>query len=162
MSKRAMALGAVAGLVVGGVGISAVHSASAITGARTFTLVAPDTERVRLDEGKAGASAGDRLVFAGPIRKRGGGVVGRIDGVCTTTSNPAGPAERRQMCMVTASFTDRDPGSEIEMQGVGRIRAEDVVLGVTGGTGAYANVRGTATFDFRTRGRAVVTFRLIP
>jgi hypothetical protein len=161
MSKRALALGAVAGLIVGGVGVAAVRSAAAITQARTFTVVAPDTERVRIDEGMRGASAGDRLIFAGPIRQRQKDV-GRIDGVCTTTSNPAGPAERRQLCVITASFNDRDPGSEIEMQGVGRIQAEDVVLGVAGGTGNYANVRGTATFDFRTAGKAVVTFRLIP
>jgi len=54
------------------------------------------------------------------------------------------------------------PGAEIDMQGVGRLEAEDLDLPVTGGTGNFKNVRGQATFDFRDAGRTVITFNLIP
>jgi hypothetical protein len=152
-------VGAFAILVIGALSIQA---ALAITQARTFTVVAPDAEQKQIDLGQRGPSLGDLFVFSGPLQKRSGAEVGRIDGQCTTTSAPGPSAEQRQLCIVNATFENTTPGAEIDTQGVGRVEAEDVVLAVTGGTGLYQNARGQATFDFRQEDRIVVTYELIP
>ena len=167
---RLIAAGAVVVAVVIGMAstIFAQDIGPLITGAVTFTVVAPDTERKTIDVGDHGPSLGDLLVFSGPLLRREPGTpsttVGRIDGYCTTTSAPGPSAEVRQLCVITTTFNERSgvPGSEIDLQGVGRVEAEDVVLGVTGGTGRYQNARGQATLDFRRSGRVVITYELIP
>jgi hypothetical protein len=56
---------AVLGLLVGTL---VVRSASAITTARTITVITPDTEQRRIDVKPKRPSQGDLLVFAGPLR----------------------------------------------------------------------------------------------
>jgi hypothetical protein len=155
--SAASVLGLLAGLLV-------FRSASAITTARTITVIAPDTEQRTLDFRPAGPSQGDLLVFAGPLRNAANTrTIGRIDGTCVTTSNPAGPQEERRHCTITSSF-DRPtaPGAEIAIQGVGRVLAEDVLMAVTGGTREFQNVRGQALVDYTTAGQITITFSLIP
>ena len=53
-------------------------------------------------------------------------------------------------------------GRKITLQGVGRIEAENVILGVTGGNGDFQNARGQATFDYTTKDQATFSFELIP
>lgn len=151
-------VGAFAILVVGAL---AIQAALAITEAKTFTVVAPDAEQGRIDLGQGGPSLGDLFVFSGPLQNETGAEVGRLDGQCTTTSAPGPSAEQRQLCIVNATFENRN-GAEIDAQGVGRVEAEDVVLAVTGGTGIYQNARGQATFDFGQEGRVLITYELIP
>ena len=101
------------------------------------------------------------FVFGGPLKNKQGKLRGRIDGECTTTSAPGPAAEQRQLCVVILTALG-EPGAEIEMQGVGRVQAEDVDFGITGGTREFQDAGGRATFDFTRRGRVVITFRVIP
>ncbi len=160
-TKALRVLGVVVALAILVVGALSIQSALAISGAKHFTVVAPDAEERQIDLGRRGPSLGDLFVFSGPLRNGSGDTVGRIDGQCTTTSAPGPSAEQRQLCIVNTTFENRD-GAEIDTQGVGRVEAEDVVLAVTGGTGFYRNVRGEATFDFRRDDRVTVSYELIP
>lgn len=161
MRHKLIMLGGTTAVAVGLV-LTTMPTATAITTARNITVVAPSAELDRIDLGKRGPSLGDLYVFAGPLKMRGESrTIGRLDGQCTTTSNPAGAQQQRQQCNITATFEDQD-GAEINLQGVGRLLAEDVDFSVVGGSGRYANVRGEATFDFRNADRVVIQFRLIP
>jgi hypothetical protein len=160
--KVARLVGGVVALAILVVGALSIQAALAITEAKTFTVVAPNAEQKQIDLGESGPSLGDLFVFSGTLQKRSGAEVGRIDGQCTTTSAPGPSAEQRQLCVVNTTFENTTPGAEIDTQGVGRVEAEDVVLGVTGGTGIYRNARGQATFDFRQEDRVVITYELIP
>ena len=153
----ASAVGVVAGIVW-------MSSAGAITSAVTFTVVAPNTEETNLDLRPAGPSRGDQFIFSGPLlRSPSQEAAGRIDGHCVTTSVPGGgTAENRQQCFVTATIGTENGETEIELAGVGRIEAEDVLLAVTGGTGRYQNARGQARFDFTAPDRVTIAFSLIP
>lgn len=146
------------------VGTLVIRSASAIDGARTITVIAPDTEQRELDFRPRGPSQGDLLVFAGPLRNAANTrTIGRIDGTCVTTSNPAGADQERRNCVITSSFDRADaPGAEIAVQGVGRVEAEDVLMAVTGGTRNFQNVRGEALVDYTTTGQITITYSLIP
>ena len=126
---------------------------------RNFTVVAPATEEKRVDVAPNGQSIGDMFIFSGPINTRAGREMGRIDGVCVTTSSPGPQDELRQQCTNTLTFAGQD-GAELYIQGVGRIQAEDVIMGVTGGNRAYENASGNATFDFRQEDQVVITVRL--
>lgn len=143
-------------------GIFSATSASAISSAQRFTLVAPDTEQQRFDRGPRGQSLGDEIVFSGPLRTRGGRAAGRLDGHCLTTSVRGGAGEFRQQCFITSTIGTANGETEIQAAGVGRIGAEDVVFSVTGGSGRFQNVRGQAVFDFTRADRVVITYQLIP
>ena len=166
-----------AAAVLGGLGVGVIQitTASAISKAESFTVVVPDTDLTELDfnraqGGKRGPSQGDQLIFSGPILPQAGSStgLGRIDGVCTTTSTPRNDVEQnRRVCVVTVTFGGRgiapaENEGEITLQGVGRIGAEDVILGVTGGSGDFQNARGQATFDYTTKDQATISFELIP
>jgi D-alanyl-D-alanine carboxypeptidase len=164
MTRRWRFIGLALALAAIAVAVGYAQNAAAIDTAEKFTVTAPATDQKTLDAAPAGPSLGDRFVFSGPLQNRAGTRdVGRIDGVCTTTSTPAGePDQNRQQCQVTATIVTANGETEIELQGVGRVLAEDVLAAVTGGTGKYQNARGQALFDFRTPDRVVVTFSLIP
>jgi hypothetical protein len=154
---------ALLGLIVGSVWIA---SAGAKSKSKVFTrvLLLDDAELKSIDERPTGTSLGDQLVFSGVLLSEDESTEeGRMDGYCTVTSNPAGPEETRELCVATATGlpSDETPGAEIEMQGVGRVEAEDVDLGITGGTGVFRRAHGYATFDFTTENKAIVTFHVI-
>ena len=162
--KRKLLVG-VAVLALAGMSVGALWagSASADDKRRTFTRVLSlaDAEIAEIDEGDEGPSLGDELIVSGPLTNRSGNtVLGRLDVSCVTTSAPGPSAELRQLCVSTASALGA-PGPEIEMQGVGRLEAEDVDAAITGGTGIYREADGFATFDFSTEGKVVITFHVI-
>jgi hypothetical protein len=176
--RKTLVLMAAAALLSGlAVGVAQIHSASAITRATSFTIVAPATDETELDfnrvqGGTPGApSQGDMLIFSGPVRPEASSQrrLGRIDGVCTTTSTPAesGPEEDRQVCTVTVTLGGRgiapaEDEGEIYLQGVGRVEAEEVVLGVVGGKQDFQNARGQASFDYSNEEQVTIDFELIP
>jgi hypothetical protein len=179
MRKRLLLVAAGAllgGLAVGVIQITSAGAISAISKAESFVLVAPDTAQTELDfrrgqGGTRGPSQGDQLIFSGPVHDEGDPEArrGRIDGVCTTTSTPAGQGtdQHRRICVVTVTLggvdiEEAENEGEIYLQGVGRIEAEDVILGVTGGNEDFRNARGQATFDYTTEGQATISFELIP
>lgn len=158
-----LSLLALLGLIVG---TAWIGSAGAESRRGTFTrvLLLDEAEVEFIDEGERGTSLGDQLVFSGVLLSEDESTEeGRLDGFCTVTSNPAGPEETRQLCVATATGLPGEgtPGAEIEMQGVGRVQAEDVDLGITGGTGIFRTAHGFTTFDFRTEDRVIITFHVI-
>jgi hypothetical protein len=116
-----------------------------------------------IDEAPKGVSLGDQLVFSATLLSRNEREEGRLDGYCTITSNPSGSDEDRELCVITATGLPAGdaPEAELEMQGVGRVEAEDIDFGITGGTGAFKKAHGFATFDFTTPDRAIITFHVI-
>lgn len=160
-----VALLALMGLVLGSFWVA---SASPDNDRRrvTFTRVLNlnEVEFQEIDEAPQGVSLGDQFIFSGTLLSRSETKErGRADGYCTITSNPAGPEEIRQLCVITATGlpVGDAPGAELEMQGVGRELAEDTDLGITGGTGVFKKARGSAIFDFTTADRAIITFHVI-
>ena len=69
--------------------------------------------------------------FDQPSRAR----VGRLDGLCTVTSQEAGDS----LCTITAHI----PGGYILASGDIRVTRDVDVFALVGGTGAYGNARGT-------------------
>lgn len=115
---------------------------------RNTVFVAALTEQTHTEAtpGPAGPSQGDLYVFSGPLSERHGNDVGRLDGHCVVTSAPGDPEEDRQQCFVTTTIDSGE--QEIQMAGVGRILADDVLLSITGGTLRYCGARGEALLDF--------------
>jgi hypothetical protein len=151
-------IGAVA-IVVAVIAVAA--NTHAITRAVKFTGVAPTTDEAEIDLGEPGPSLGDLLVFSGPLLNQDREMIGRIDGHCRVTSSPGPSAEHRRQCLVATTFHEQQ-GSELQAQGIGRLEAEDGILSITGGSGVYQNARRQATFDYRTQGRVIITYELIP
>jgi ATP-dependent protease HslVU (ClpYQ) peptidase subunit len=130
-------------LVLAALALGGLVLFSSLGGSETeFDLVAPAGERSVVDVGAEGASLGDMTVFSGALEGRDG----RIDGVCTITSNPGPDDERRQRCEVTLTLGDGE--TELQLASVGRAEADDVIFSVVGGGGDYAGAGGDATFDF--------------
>ena len=146
-------------LILGGLGVASTLAAA---GQSTFTVVTPVQEEQEIDLGEQGASVGDLYVFSGPLYDESEeSQLGRLDGECTTTSSPGPSSEARRLCLVNATFTEEREGAEIDAQGVGRLEAEDVVFAVTGGTGAFRNARGQATFLYEENGdRITITYEV--
>jgi len=163
MRKKLAIFGGLATLIAVAAVVAWISTASAITTAQKLTFVAPDTERQNVDLKPQGPSIGDLFVFAGPLNNTSGDEAGRLDGHCVTTSVPSDdPETHRRQCFVTATIGTENGETEIELQGVGRILAEDVLLGVSGGTGRFQNARGQALLDFTTPGQVSLRFALIP
>jgi hypothetical protein len=127
-----------------------------------FTVVAVLEEEQEEDLGEEGPSVGDLYAFSGPMYDDSEDtLLGRFDGVCTTTSSPGPSEEARRLCNTTATFAEEREGAEIDAQGVGRIEAEDVVFAVTGGNREFRAARGQATFEYEEReDRIEITYEL--
>lgn len=119
------------------------------------TIVAQLTEQEHTEAtpGAPGDSLGDLYVFSGPVASPAGS---RLDGHCVITSAPGG-GEDRQQCFVTTTIQTGE--QEIQMTGVGRVEADDVLMSITGGTLDYCGARGQALLDFRTPDTIRVTFQ---
>jgi hypothetical protein len=98
-----------------------------------------------LDLGTTGPSLGDELVFSEllSIRNR---EVGTSGGVCTMTEGTAPYDVITSQCVVTLSLRK----GQITLQGLVETQGEDdpgpFTLAITGGTGAYIDAGGVATF----------------
>ncbi len=116
-------------------------SVTAAPGGRVLTVVEhADTDYV-VDLGATGDSLGDLLAFGNPIYDAGDNhQIGRDEGSCVRT-NPGVAWE----CMWTTLLD----GGSLTVEGPFTDDGADSVLAITGGTGAYANVRGEMTLHWR-------------
>ena len=136
--RRFMLAAAVTGALV----VAALaSSASAAPGGRTLTVVEhADTDFV-VDLGAGGDSLGDLLAFGNPIYDATDDhQVGRDEGSCVRT-NPGVAWE--------CSWTTVLDGGSLVVQGPFTDDGADSVLAITGGSGAYSNVRGEMTLHWR-------------
>jgi hypothetical protein len=94
-----------------------------------------------IDVRPRGESVGDRYVLSTDLR-RGGRLAGRMEVDCLLIDRRYGG----QMCSATAILADGTitvHGGGLEQRLPGQAAQDGDVLAVTGGTGAYAGVRGT-------------------
>lgn len=116
-----------------------IQTASSQT-VQALTLVFPDSEPVAFtDGGRPGESAGDQLVFRGPITDADGVEVGRLT-VDATTMNG------KQAALVHAAATITLGNGSLEA--VGELHftdGEQGTLAIVGGTGDFVGAAGTAT-----------------
>lgn len=114
-------------------------ASSAISEPKTFKVEADITQLAQLDLGPAGWGQGDEFVFHRDLVKHGE-TIGHDGGVCTATFVTTDAAPQYQ-CAVTLVL----PKGQIATQGLLEIADPASFTGtaaITGGTGAYANVRG--------------------
>jgi hypothetical protein len=150
MAKRLAVLGAVA--VVMALAISMMLPAGAQDDERrTIRVASVTTEEEFVDVGAPDFSLGDEFVFSSNLFREGNRV-GRTGVVCTITSVTREEAE----CVATARFGN----GQITAQGLVRGDPEQIVLPVTGGSGAYLGAEGAAHTRQVTPRREIITFRL--
>jgi len=95
--------------------------------------------------------AGDQAVYSGDIIADGKRV-GREDGFCFVSKDSIGE------CITT----DRISGDEIVSAGTGNVNGRLFHEAIIGGTGKFANARGTVTTRYaRNFGSATIEFRII-
>ena len=130
--------------VVTAIGVVVASSGAQAPGARTLVFKETEGQGRFLDEKPLRkGSIGDRFAFSNKLFDAAGKRVGDLQAVCTVTK-VIGKNKLGQMCqgaarlsdgdlLLEAAFTDNDSGPV------------DVKGAITGGTGAYANARGTFT-----------------
>ena len=145
MRRLAVAVGAVAVLAVGGAAFAASSGAQA-PGPQTLVLKEKEGQFAFIDQkprSKQGrASLGDELIVSNPLFDSANKRVGALQAVCTTVKS------------------GREDKAEYLCQGVAHLNTGDILIeahlkehigpvlvsgAITGGTGAYANARGTFT-----------------
>ena len=126
-------------------------------GGSDLQFVAPTGERSVVDVGERGPSLGDMTVFSGALMD-GDEEAGRLDGVCTLTSQPDEPSEQRQRCAVTLTVGEGD--TELQLAAVGRVEADDVRFSVVGGGGEYRGAEGEALFVYTDPDRTRINVEL--
>ena len=136
MRKAVLFGGLVAAFVLGATLVS-IASTSKVKAPVTINVVEhADTDTV-IDTGSSGDTAGDLLTFANPVYNASNTTqVGRDQGDCIRIDPAAGKWECRWITYVG--------GGGITVEGP-FFDAKDSVLAITGGTGRYANARGTMT-----------------
>ena len=121
---------------------------------RIHVVERPVTDQV-IDIGAAGDSPGDQLPFANPIYDaRTKHKVGSDQGNCLRASTSQGRWE--------CSWTTFLRHGQITVEGPFRDAFPTTVLAVTGGTGAYRNVRGQMVLHTRKDGNFDFIFKLQP
>ena len=131
-------------LLLGAAPIANIGSSGAIFGAdkpRTLTVVEHATSDTVIDTGAAGDSLGDILAFGNPIYDAANAkVIGRDQGYCIRTN-----VGQSWECNWTVLL---DQGSLV-VEGPFYDDLHDSQLAITGGTGAFRNVRGEMTLHAR-------------
>jgi hypothetical protein len=135
--------------------LAAAPPAGAISGPATITISDREISRARVDLGRRGASAGDvetmrALLFNKRITRR---TIGHSETVCVATGGGSS----------TCTETFFLPKGKIVA--IAPVRFAEVFdAAVVGGTGLYANVRGTLTVTSlgQTPRRSLLVFRLVP
>lgn len=148
-------------LAAGGGALASTNGTSAKAANQTFTLFATTVQSADIDLGEPGFSLGDQFVFADDLAEaEGGPTIGTDGGVCTVVRIDEHSGAVTVQCVVTGELH----GGQITVQGLVTF-AEDApgtfVLAVTGGTGAYKNVRGQVTVEEISETEAILTFELI-
>jgi len=153
---------AAAGLVIG------VSPASGLDEPEVIRLVDVEEGFVPLDPGfseEAPPPLGGRFAFTDGLYEwagaKRGNRVGRIEGLCTFTNvNPSARAVTAY-CTATAYL----PKGRVLVAAFIRFAEEGpgtFIVSVIGGTGRYANARGTATIKDLPSGNSAFVFRLVP
>jgi hypothetical protein len=141
ISKRRIALGVAAALVVAAAGEGAVVASTPRSHvAQRIHLVEREAGGKFVDTGKKGLSVGDQQVGRSDILDPQGRVVGRMDGVCTITGigrNLGG------MCTGVVTLHGGQIAGEFAWGRSGSSRLQAIV----GGTGRYAGARGQFVVD---------------
>jgi hypothetical protein len=162
MRRLALALlVAVPVLAAGGVVLVSDSPAESET---TRTLTLKELERgatfthVRNTRGAPRRSnlAGDQIVFTYPLADLSGGVVGKLHADCTTTTG----APHFPRSVITCAAVAVMRNGTLTLQASVALSGSVTTGAVTGGTGAYANARGTFT-SRPVRGGALDTFTLV-
>ena len=84
-------------------------------------------------------SLGDVIVFTNPLADASGKVVGKLHASCATTVGARNFLKSRMTCSGVLVLRD----GTLTFQTAFKVSASTVTGAVTGGTGAYANARGT-------------------
>ena len=82
---------------------------------------------------------GDQLVFTIPLLRGDGARAGTLESSCIATTGSKDPRKARLACTGVAVLGD----GTLTLQGTIRPAGDAIEVAVTGGTGAYANARGT-------------------
>lgn len=111
-----------------------------------LTFFARDTTQTSIDLAPKGESQGDLLVFHGlKYDKKGGKVVGRYGGTCTTFAKAKG-ISADTTCTIDIILA----GGHLYIEGIGTttdlFNGKKFTFGVTGGTGKYRGARGEGSF----------------
>ena len=135
-----LALGALAAAFLLGPGASAQSPAG-----RTITLTELEKgstfKHVRNTKTKSSRanSLGDVIVFTNPLADASGKVVGKLHANCATTVGARNFLKSSMTCSGVLVLRD----GTLSFQAAFKVSASTVTGAVTGGTGAYANARGT-------------------
>ena len=147
MRRLAVAAGAVAVLAVGGAAFAASSGAQA-PGPQTLVLKEKEGQFAFIDQKprskKGRASLGDEIVLSNPLFDAANKRVGDLQAVCTTVK--AGREDKASyVCQGVAHLNTGD----ILLQAHLKEQIGSVVVSgaITGGTGPYANARGTFTSE---------------
>lgn len=111
-----------------------------------LSFFAHDTTQSSIDLAPKGESQGDTFVFHGlKYDKKGGTVVGRYGGTCTTLAKAKGlPAD--STCAIDIILA----GGQLYIEGIGSTAdlfgGKKFTFGVIGGTGKYRSARGEGSF----------------
>jgi hypothetical protein len=142
------------GVLVFGTGVAAAHGDRD----KTLRLGAELLQEEFVDNGVAGPSLGDEIVFSEALFK-GRRDVGTSGGVCTITQGEPPYEIVTLQCVVTLSLR----AGQITLQGLNEVQGEDdpgpFRLAITGGTGKYRGAGGQATFRVRDSGLGVYRLR---
>ena len=155
------ALLAIAAAVAGAVAIGSGASAQA-PGTRTITFkelergskfihvrnTRPPTRRANM--------LGDQIVFTNPLADASGTVIGKLHVSCTTTVGSRNFTRSTLTCHGAAALRD----GTLTLQALTGVAAGTTTGAVTGGTGAYANARGTFA-SVEARGGTDTTITLV-
>jgi len=137
-----MGIGAAVLTMAIGIGLSAQGSPPA---SRILEVVSEATTINHfIDLGDPGWSPGDTYTFSDKLLDPNdlSRQIGRADGHCTLVQPP--PEGFRWTCTITSSFPDGDITTEGTLVFV---PFQENTAAITGGTGAYRNVRGEATLS---------------
>lgn len=107
--------------------------------ARTIKLVAMDGEDTVVDLGVVGSSQGDMFVFSRPVFDPDGNEVGTAADACILTDAVAVVYS----CNPVISLTD----GTITIEGAFSFLNPEFDFSITGGTGVYQSVKGTAHIE---------------
>ena len=135
-----LALGALAAAALIGPGASAQSP-----GGRTLSLTELEKgstfKHVRNTKTKSSRanSLGDVIVFTNPLADASGQVVGKLHANCATTVGARNFLKSSMTCSGVLVLRD----GTLSFQVAFKVSASTVTGAVTGGTGAYANARGT-------------------
>jgi hypothetical protein len=156
MLKRLSIIGIVGALGVTSAGVTMALSAASITTPETIVLHDETVKERFVDVGKHGVSPGDTFMFVDTLTdETDGSRVGTARGQCTFQVHEWG------LCQVGAIIGDR---GQVFLEGVVRLTVEStpIDLSITGGTGEFDNVRGSAHVEPISEQEARVTLDLLP